>query len=285
MMIIAAMGANINYELEQVIEYAATGVCLLVIAAVLKLMKNSKAKRIRYYESMVNKNGNTVLFDISSKINRPVAKVADDLQEMIALGFFPNAFVDVADGLLVMTDENGEPLVPISDTVAANKRDKRKKARASGKVPNSIDDLITMTDDSDIKDKLKALEAVTDKINKRVEERPDLADQVKEFSEKFYPEVVRLTDEYNEKIANLDAVDNIRDKSETEIRVEEDSLADQARGIKKQIIKLIDNVIEASENLLEKLHEDDIMDIETDIQALKNKIAREGLMDSDFDIK
>ena len=142
-----------------------------------------------------------------------------------------------------------------------------------------------MTDDNEVKDKLKELQAVIVKIDARIKERPDLAKKVTELTENFYPEVVRLTDEYNEKIANLDAVDNINDRSETELHATQDSLADQAKSIKKQLLKVIGSVTEASENLLEELHEDDIMDITTDIAALKTTIASKGLLDSDFDIK
>ena len=62
-------------------------------------------------------------------------------------------------------------------------------------------------------------------------------------------------------------------------------LAEQAAEIKTQLISLIDSVTEASENLLEKLHEDDIMDITTDIKMLQTTLASKGLLDSDFDIK
>ena len=59
----------------------------------------------------------------------------------------------------------------------------------------------------------------------------------------------------------------------------------KAEEIKKELVVLIDSVTEASENLLEKLHEDDIMDITTDIKKLQTTLANKGLLDSDFDIK
>ena len=62
-------------------------------------------------------------------------------------------------------------------------------------------------------------------------------------------------------------------------------LAEQAAEIKKELVTLIDSVTEASENLLERLHEDDIMDITTDIKKLQTTLANKGLLDSDFDIK
>ena len=143
-----------------------------------------------------------------------------------------------------------------------------------------------MTDDAEIKTKLRSLRTITKKIDQRVEERPELEEQVKDFREKYYPEVVRLTDEYNEKIANLGDYNKEEKVSSDplEINANPNYLEEQAQEIKTQLISLIDSVAEASENLLEKLHEDDIMDISTDIKMLQTTLASKGLLDSDFDL-
>lgn len=255
-----------------------------IAAAAVKIFNSTRAKRIRAYEAKINPKGNTSIDDLAAHVGRSPEKVADDLQKMIVSGFFPEAYVDINNRLLVMT-KNGEPLEPVDKSAAANRKKKRKAARDQGLVPESIDDLITMTDDSQIKSRLKSLRTITKKIDQRLEERPDLTDQVKEFREKYYPEVVRLTDEYNEKIADLGNLEPSAPKSETEINANPNYLQEQAAEIKDQLIQLIDSVTEASENLLERLHEDDIMDITTDIKMLQTTLASKGLLDSDFDIK
>ena len=265
------------------IVYLCTAGACLAASLVIKLVKNASAKRIRAYEAKVNKNGNTSIDDLAAHVGRKPEKVADDLQKMIVDGFFPEAYVDINNRLLVMT-KNGEPIESPEKSAADNRIAKRKAARENGIVPESIDDLITMTDDTEIKSKLRELRTITKKIDQRIEERPDLTSQVKEFREKFYPEVVRLTDEYNEKIADLGAAPEQTVRSDTEINANPNYLQEQAKEIKEQLIKLIDSVTEASENLLEKLHEDDLMDITTDIQMLQNTLASKGLLDSDFDI-
>ena len=267
------------------------GVLLLIAAGITKLVLSSKAKRIRTYESKINKKGNTSIDDLASYVGKPFSKVADDLQAMIADGFFPEAYVDINNRLLVMT-RNGEPIESVERSAAENKKARRKAARDEGLVPESLDDLITMTDDTSIKNKLKALRTITKKIDARVEEVPELEKQVKDFREKYYPEVVRLTDEYNEKIADMGKLSSEQPKEEVTkdasgapvINSNPNYLEEQAAEIKKQLISLIDSVTEASENLLERLHEDDIMDITTDIQKLQTTLASKGLLDSDFDI-
>ena len=278
----AAMGAT--GDTGQVITYALITVVLAGLAAGLKIFNMKKAKRVRAYEAKVNYKGNTSIDDLAAFAGVSFEKAADDLQKMIVDGFFPNAYVDINNRMLVMT-KNGEPIESPEKSAAAKKIAKRKAAREQGMVPESIDDLITMTDDAEIKAKLRALRTITKKIDQRVEERPELEDQVKDFREKYYPEVVRLTDEYNEKIADLGKyTDEKVTDNPLEIDANPNYLEEQAAEIKKQLISLIDSVAEASENLLEKLHEDDIMDISTDIKMLQTTLASKGLLDSDFDL-
>lgn len=279
----AAMGST--GDSQQMITYGLVAVALAGLSAGLKLFKTRRAKRVRAYESKINYKGNTSLDDLAAFVGVPVDKVADDLQKMIVEGFFPNAYIDINNRMLVMT-KNGEPLESPEKSAAANKIAKRKAAREQGLVPESIDDLITMTDDPEIKAKLRTLRTITRKIDQRIEERPELEDQVKDFREKYYPEVVRLTDEYNEKIANIGDYrkDEKFTENQLEINANPNYLEEQAQEIKTQLISLIDSVAEASENLLEKLHEDDLMDITTDIKMLQTTLASKGLLDSDFDL-
>ncbi|NLY87627.1 MAG: hypothetical protein GX083_03660 [Clostridiales bacterium] len=268
---------------SETIQYLVAGGGLVALGGIIKMMALGKSKRIRTYEVKVNKNGNTSLHKLSIEMSRPVAKVADDLQKMIMQGFFPDSYVDSSNGLLVMT-RNGEPIEPIEKSVEESKKARMMAARKEGMLPESIGDLITMTEDVDIKKKLKELKALTDRIDARVQERADLAEQVKDFREKFFPEVVRLADDYNGKIAGI-GTEIKKETTDGEIDANPNFLAEQSKKIKDQLISLMDSVLEASENLLERLHEDDIMDISTDIQMLQTTLASKGLLDSDFDIK
>lgn len=282
--LMAMAAAGSTGDPQSAIQYLLVAAGLAGVAIGLKVKSLIRGKLVRSYEAKINYQGNTSLDELAEYVNRPVEKVADDLQKMIADGFFKEAYVDINNRLLVMT-RNGEPLESVEKSAAANRTAKRKAAREQGVVPESIDDLITMTDDGEIKAKLRSLRTITKKIDQRVEERPELEDQVKDFREKYYPEVVRLTDEYNEKIAVLGRYNDEKVSNDPlEIDANPNYFQEQAQEIKKQLINLIDSVTEASENLLEKLHEDDIMDISTDIKMLQTTLASKGLLDSDFDL-
>ena len=272
------------------LQCAAVGAAFLAASGITKLITSRKGKLIRTYESKINMNGNTSIDELAAAVGKSFEKTADDLQQMIVDGFFGEAYIEINNRLLVMT-RNGQPIESVEKSAAMNNKARRKAGKA--KAPESLDDLIAITDDAEIKSKLKTLRTITKKIDERVEAVPELEKQVKDFREKYYPEVVRLTDEYNDKIADMGKLPGASSKEEVSVdssgapvlNTNPSYLDDQAKEIKSQLISLIDSVTEASENLLEKLLEDDIMDITTDIKMLQTTLASKGLLDSDFDIK
>ena len=101
---------------EAAVGTAIIGAALVVTAGIMKLVLNARAKRIRTYEAKINKNGNTSIDDLAAYVGKPFTKVADDLQAMIADGFFPEAYVDIDNRLLVMT-KNGVPIEPVEPRI------------------------------------------------------------------------------------------------------------------------------------------------------------------------
>ncbi len=287
-MFVLAMFADSNTASE-IIEFASMGGVFLGASGIMKLVLSNRAKRIRAYEARVNYSGNTSIDELAAAVGRSYEKTCDELQQMIVDGFFGEAYVDIDNRLLVMT-RNGKPIEDIARSAAENKKARRRSGK-DDEAPETIEDLIAVTDDKEIKAKLRELAAITKRIDERVEQVPDLEKQVKDFREKYYPEVVRLTDEYNEKIQDMGKYGTAKKEVESDstgtpvINTNPNYLAEQAEEIKKELVVLIDSVTEASENLLEKLHEDDIMDITTDIKKLQTTLANKGLLDSDFDIK
>ena len=270
------------------------GAILLVAGFVINLNAKKQAKRIRAYEASADKGGNTSIYDLAAAAGRgSVDKAVADLQMMIDKGFFGGAYIDRENMMLVMT-KDGKAIESVEESAAADKSARRKAARAKGLAPQNIDDLLLMTDDAEIKAKLTTLKGLTEKIDAKVQEtaphkdeqgknKTSLEKQVKEFKEQYFPAVVQMTDNYNTNIVKLES--KADRESKPDFNVAGNSLADEAAGIKDKLLDTIDSVIEASENLIERLYEDDILDITTDITSLKTTLASRGLLDSDFNIK
>ena len=55
-------------------------------------------------------------------------------------------------------------------------------------------------------------------------------------------------------------------------------------AIENDLTDVLNTTERAFENMVEEMHEKDIEELKVNIEVLKNKIARDGLLDSDFDI-
>ena len=246
--LLLALG-KMSYDRYTALTYCGVGFILLIAGIIFGAVSRGSAKRINAYEMGVNKNGNTPIANLAAAAGRrDLNKACEDLQMMIARGFFPGAYIDRDNMMLVMTAD-GKP------------------KEFKGLIPKTLDDLLVQTNDDEIKGKLTTLKGLTDKIDAKVEAKADasqtLKKQVKEFKEQYFPAILKMTNNYNTNIEQFDGTKEIRAK----------------------LLELIDSVIEASENLIERLNEQDIMDITTDIQSLQTTLATRGLLDSDFDIK
>lgn len=246
------------------ITFLVAGVIPLIIGIFMNIGAKNKGKRINAYESVANRAGNTSIYDLAAASGRDVEKAIADIQFMISKGFFPGAYVDKENMLLVMT-RDGKAIESVEASAAADKSARRKAARAKGVAASSIEDLLLMTDDDVIKGKLTTIQGLIDKIDAKAAANPALEKQVKEFRDQFVPSVVKMTDNFN--------------------TLDKDAVPEDVEKIKSELIDLLDRVIESCENLIDKLYEAEILDITTDIKSLQTTLASRGLLDSDFDVK
>ncbi len=102
------------------------------------------------------------------------------------------------------------------------------------------------------------LENVIKRIFKRVEQHPELIDDLHKFMDYYLPTTVKLLQAYEE-----------LDKQDVE--------GDNIIMAKKEIENTLDTINEAFENLLDSFFRDTAWDVATDISVLKTMLAQEGL--------
>lgn len=111
----------------------------------------------------------------------------------------------------------------------------------------------------EISAKISRLELVTDRIFNRVEQHPDLVEELRRFMKYYLPMTVKLLKAYEELDRQEVQGSNIL-KSKGEI---EDTL---------------DTINRAFENLLDSFFEDTAVDISSDISVMQTLMAQEGLL-------
>ena len=243
-------------------------ICIAIFAAVAAgLHVTSKRRQTKWgkYEALINWEGNTSLEYISQNTGYPMDKVTNDLQEMIdkkfLIGPMENlgSYIDKNNELLVMTDiRTGQPLEPLDEAIKRKKtQDKIKSESESIKV---IRQAVLEVNDEEVRDCLFELSGSIGKIEKKLKEDPELADTaiVRKFKETYLPRTLDLVEKYRKGDGSPETMEKI-----------------------KETLKICS---EAFENIEENIFKKESEETLADIEVIKSMLAREGFLDSDFDI-
>lgn len=116
-----------------------------------------------------------------------------------------------------------------------------------------------------ISDKISRLMELSDKIFDVLYDSPECYDQIKQFSGYFLPATLKL----------LTAYKDLKDQGVS---------GGNISASMDRIEKILDTTIAAYEKQLDALFARRALDIETDIEVLKNMMKSQGLSDSDFNV-
>jgi len=244
------------------------GICILLFAVVAVLLHNvTKNRQTKWgkYEALINWQGNTSLDYIVENTGYPKEKVIKDLQDMIDRKFLIGpkedlgAYIDKVNELLVMTDfGTGKPLEPLDEAI--RRRKTQQKIKSESDSIRLIRQAVMQVEDEQVRDYLFDISGSIGKIEKKLKENPELAKMeiVRKFNETYLPRTLDLVEKFRKNDGSPEAMGKIK----------------ETLGI----------CAEAFENIEESIYERESEDTITDIEVIKAMLAREGFLDSDFDI-
>ena len=117
--------------------------------------------------------------------------------------------------------------------------------------------------DEEMSAKISRLEAVSARIFEQIQDDPDKLPQLRKFMDYYLPTSLKLLDTY----AELDA-QGVEGANITES--------------KTRIERSMDTLVTAFENQLDKLFQDDALDVSADIEVMEKMLSADGLVgDSD----
>ena len=215
--------------------------------------------------------------------------IKKDIRKMLQMGMFPDGHMDQNATCLIADEETYKQYLEAN----ASFEQRRKNEASETSKQSSNDDVIDMEpmneelkktiDDGkrfiyqikeanmalpgeEITRKLNRLEEVTSKIFDFVEGHPEQLSELRKFSEYYLPISLKLVTAYKELEAQPIQGDNIT-KS------------------KEEIIKTLDTINYAFENLLDSLYQSTAMEVSSDISVLEALFAQDGLTgNNDFDL-
>ena len=228
-------------------------------------MQKSRQTKWGKYEALINWQGNTSLEYISENTGYPKEKVIKDLQDMIDRKFLIGpkedlgAYIDKANDLLVMTDfGTGKPLEPLDEAI--KRRKTQQKIKSESDSIRAIRKAVLEIEDEQVRDYLFEMSGSIGKIEKKLKEKPELArmEIVRKFNETYLPRTLDLIEKYRKNDGSPEAMGKIK----------------ETLGI----------CAEAFANIEESIYERESEDTIADIEVIKAMLAREGFLDSDFDL-
>lgn len=251
------------------------------ISGIMGICGNKLRKKVNRFRSYIHTlNGRTYaeISELAKGVRKPEKFVRRDLKRMIKKYMFLEGHLDDSGTCLITSDESYKQYLETKkqaeiqqktkeqevqkEEEAADEGDLSKETREVIAEGNAYIEQIRKSNDAipgvEISNKMYHLENVIRRIFKRVEQHPELIDDLHKFMDYYLPTTVKLLQAYEE----LDRQD-----------VEGDNI----KTAKKEIENTLDTINQAFENLLDSFFRDTAWDVSTDISVLKTMLAQEGL--------
>lgn len=216
--------------------------------------KRRRAERYASYLGYIGANREVSLANMAANFGVPVEKLCKDLRRMLAKGYLPTGYVDLAEGKLFLTEmgyrqpQQEEP-APESARRAETREDDilRQIRQVNDDIPDEI-----------MSAKIDRIEEITRKILTYQKAHPDREAQLRSFLNYYLPTTLKILRAY----AQLDAQG-----------IEGENIS----AAKARIEGMMDQVVAGFEKQLDKLFQDEAMDITSDVEVLENMLKKDGL--------
>ncbi len=219
--------------------------------------KNRRSERYLNYLAYIGANREVALAPMAASFGVPVGKLCKDLRRMLARGILPTGYLDLAEGKLFLTEmgyhaqvRREEPAEETPQQAAAREDDILREIRqVNDEIPDEV-----------MSAKIDRIEEITRKILNFQKAHPNKEGQLRTFLNYYLPTTLKILRAY----AQLDAQG-----------IEGENIS----AAKKRIEDMMDQVVSGFEKQLDKLFQDDAMDITSDVEVLENMLKKDGLSD------
>ena len=247
-----------------------TAAVLSLIMAICGNQLRKKIKRFRAYVKTLNGKPYGSIRDLAKSVRKSEKFVRKDLKKMIQKRMFLEGHLDKQGTCLIASDEVYDQYMKTEENVKELKEKEAKspKQQLSEEVKKVIEEgdryieEIRRSNDAipgvEISNKIYHLENVILRIFQRVEQHPELIQDLHKFMDYYLPTTMKLLNAYEE-----------LDKQEL--------TGEHVQSAKTEIENTLDTINDAFENLLDSFYKETAWDVSSDISVLKTMLAQEGL--------
>lgn len=246
-----SMGMGFIYMLQSIgfpLGLLGAGLVLLVCGT----QRNKKAKRFRKYLALIGKRESISIGSLAQAMPVSYHTACDDIQEMLDEGYIPTGYLDMASGRLILSDEGlQEEPEPEKEEQPAPPEDDDAILQEIRQVNDAIEDPV-------MSEKIDRIGEITGKILDYQRKNPNKDSQLRSFLNYYLPTTLKILKAYAQMEAQGIEGQNIS-------------------AAKERIEGMMDKVVEGFEKQLDKLFQDDAMDITTDVEVLERMLDKDGL--------
>lgn len=219
--------------------------------------RTKKSKRFRKYLALIGRRESISITTLAQAMPVSVHRACDDLQDMLDSGILEKGYLDMSTGRLILSDEGlqEEPPAPEPEEKEDGETlDMNDDDAVLGEIRRLNDDI----DDPVMSEKIDRIGEITGKIFAYQKQSPGRAGQLRSFLSYYLPTTLKILRAY--------------------ARMEEQGVeGENIRSAKARIEGMMDKVVEGFEKQLDRLFQDDAMDIATDVQVLERMLEKDGL--------
>lgn len=224
--------------------------------------RNKQAKRFRKYLALIGRRESVSITTLAQAMPVSFRKACRDLQDMLDSGILETGYLDMSTARLILSDEGvQEPPQPEEQTAEPQEEeplDMSDDNAVLGEIRRLNEDI----DDEVMSRKIDRIGEITGKIFAFQKQHPNRAGQLRSFLNYYLPTTLKILKAY--------------------ARMEEQGIeGENIRSAKARIEGMMDKVVDGFEAQLDKLFQDDAMDITTDVQVLEQMLEKDGLSGGD----
>ena len=224
------------------------GLVLLVCGT----QRNKKAKRFRKYLALIGKRESISIGSLAQAMPVSYHTACDDIQEMLDEGYIPTGYLDMASGRLILSDEG------LQEEPEKEKEEQPAPPEDDDAILQEIRQVNDAIEDPEMSEKIDRIGEITGKILDYQRKNPNKDSQLRSFLNYYLPTTLKILKAYAQMEAQGIEGENIS-------------------AAKERIEGMMDKVVEGFEKQLDKLFQDDAMDITTDVEVLERMLDKDGL--------
>lgn len=236
--------------------------CLGLVLLYTGGQRNKKAKRFRKYLALIGRRDSIAISSLAQAMPVSYHTACDDLQEMLDERYIPTGYLDMNSGRLILSDAGLNEETPEPEEAVKEEIKTVEEPGRTEEDDNAILEEIRQVNDSiadlEMTRKINRIGEITGKILDYQRKNPNKNSQLRSFLSYYLPTTLKILKAYAQMEAQGIEGENIR-------------------AAKERIEGMMDKVVEGFEKQLDKLFQDDAMDITTDVEVLERMLDKDGL--------